>query len=76
MNVINLKEVQNKTLVKFVIFYCFGLIIFLFLPCKSMYDPDTYWHIKTGEWIVQNGIPRVDIFSWYGINNGLKWINH
>lgn len=76
MNILKLKKINNNTIIKFVIFYCFGLIIFLFLPYKNMNDPDTFWHIKTGEWILHNGIPKADIFSWYGTAHNFKWINH
>lgn len=38
-------------------------------------DPDTYWHIKTGEWILRNGaVPHTDPFSftfW-----GKPWVVH
>ena len=35
-------------------------------------DPDIWWHMRTGEWIVQHhAIPRVDIFS--GPNAGKPW---
>jgi len=28
-------------------------------------DPDVFWHLKVGEWIVSNNaIPRYDIYSW------------
>ena len=38
---------------------------------------DSFWHIKTGEYIYQNfKIPTHDVFSWYGLENGLSWINH
>lgn len=39
-------------------------------------DPDMYWHLKTGQWIVDNGIPRTDPFTWYGIERSLEWVNH
>lgn len=54
-----------------------GFIFFIFIGYKPVYDPDSFWHIKTGEFIVNNGyIPKHDVFSWYGIKNNLQWINH
>ena len=47
------------------------IITFLFLSLITMFnrvDPDVYWHIKTGEWILQNGIPTTDTFSYWGGN--------
>lgn len=37
---------------------------------------DFWWHVKAGEWIVNNrAIPKnIDIFSWYAKENGIKWI--
>lgn len=40
-----------------------GIIILLLSEIRNP-DPDTYWHIKNGEWIVKNGIPNVDPFSY------------
>jgi hypothetical protein len=38
-------------------------------------DPDTWWHIKTGEYIIQTQtIPTTDPFSH--TKNGQLWINH
>lgn len=37
-------------------------------------DPDMWWHIRTGEWIVGNGIPRGDVFSF--AVPGRHWITH
>lgn len=38
---------------------------------------DYYWHVKAGEYIVNNlKIPYYDIFSWYGISNNLYWMSH
>lgn len=37
-------------------------------------DPDTGWHIKAGEWIVQNGkLPAVDVWSYTA--GDIKWFN-
>jgi hypothetical protein len=33
---------------------------------------DFWWHVKVGEWIVDNGkVPTEDIFSWYGMEKGI-----
>jgi hypothetical protein len=38
-------------------------------------DPDTFWHIATGRYIVANGsVPSTDVFSWYGIEHQLAWM--
>jgi hypothetical protein len=35
-------------------------------------DPDIWWHLRTGEWILQHhAVPRVDPFSWS--NAGKPW---
>ena len=37
---------------------------------------DFWWHVKTGEWIVNNrAVPNnIDIFSWSAKESGIKWI--
>lgn len=35
-------------------------------------DPDTWFHIKVGEWILENGIPRTDPFSY--VIAGKPWV--
>ena len=38
---------------------------------------DFWWHIKVGEWVVENGaVPVTDIFSWYGTANEIPWTAH
>lgn len=45
--------------------------ISILLPIVS--DPDIWWHLRTGKWIVNNGAPPVtDPFSVYG--EGKPWI--
>ena len=46
----------------------------LFAP-PVLNDPDTYWHIKAGEWILQNGaFPHADPFSFS--RAGAPWVAH
>lgn len=40
----------------------------------SLIDGDTFWAIKTGEWISNNGIPKTDPFSWTVF--GAPWVAH
>lgn len=40
----------------------------------NLVDGDTFWAIKTGEWISNNGIPHADPFSWTVL--GKSWVAH
>ena len=54
-----------------------GVAIFAFLVQQPqlLHDPDTYWHLKVGEWILANGaIPQVDHFSH--TMKGAPWHSH
>lgn len=54
-------------------------VINILLTCFSdgITGNDFWWHIKVGEWILENGqIPTCDIFSWYGIQKQLPWTAH
>jgi hypothetical protein len=38
-------------------------------------DPDQFWHIETGRYIVQHhAVPSTDVFSWYGRMRGASWM--
>lgn len=41
---------------------------------KPTIDPDLFWHLRTGDVIVHDGIPREDIFSFTVL--GDEWITH
>lgn len=41
---------------------------------KSLREPDLWWQIRTGEWILENGqIPKQDVFSY--TFSGAEWVN-
>lgn len=58
----------------------FGILFSVLFTCGIQLkhiDNDTFWHIKTGEYIFLNrAVPTRDVFSWYGAENHLNWINH
>lgn len=38
-------------------------------------DPDMFWHLATGRWILEHGaVPTTDVFSWWGIANHRPWV--
>ena len=49
------------------------ILIFLIKVVNGQFDdPDYYWHLKTGEYIVAHGaLPQADIFSY--TNAGRPW---
>jgi len=52
-----------------------GLLLWTFLSlCFPLADTDFWWHLKTGEWILQNGaIPQVDLYTFSSV--GRPWID-
>ena len=56
----------------------FGTILFfglLAMTARNAVDPDLWWHLRTGQWIVETGhIPRSDPFSF--TRAGHVWVSH
>ncbi|HUM05662.1 MAG TPA: hypothetical protein VLT90_09380 [Terriglobales bacterium] len=51
------------------------LLGLLAMTARSAADPDLWWHLRTGQWIVQTGhIPHSDPFSF--TRAGDPWISH
>jgi hypothetical protein len=45
------------------------------MTARNATDPDLWWHLRTGQWIVENGhIPHTDVFSF--TRAGYPWISH
>lgn len=45
--------------------------------CVSLWtaDPDVFWHLKVGEWIVESrAVPKADVYSWSAC--GQPWMAH
>ncbi len=51
------------------------LLLWMFLACCfPLFDTDLFWHLKTGEWILQNGtVPGYDLYTFVDFNN--RWID-
>lgn len=44
------------------------------MAVRETLDPDMWWHLRTGELILQDGIPRQDLFSFTVPDH--EWITH
>src|SRR6185503_16677384 len=61
---------STRSLVIFIV-----LVVIFVTALQPITDPDFWWHLKTGEYIVQNhGIPHTDVFS--NTRLGSEWITH
>jgi len=59
--------------VSFIAFLIAHTIVVVFGSAFVLQDADTFWHIRTGEWILANAtVPTVDVFSYTA--NGRPWI--
>jgi len=53
------------------------LVGLLFVFSNGISGNDFWWHVKAGEWMVNNrSLPGVDAFSWYARENGIVWVSH
>jgi hypothetical protein len=54
-----------------------GILLFglLAMTARNATDPDVWWHLRTGQWIVDTGhIPHADPFSF--TRAGHAWVSH
>ncbi len=51
-----------------------GLLALVVMAVRTTLDPDLWWHLRTGEWILGRGLPREDVFSFTAA--GREWITH
>jgi hypothetical protein len=53
--------------------FLYSILAVLFLRSFHITDPDIWWHLRTGEWILENrAIPDTDPFSLHGM--GKPWV--
>lgn len=54
-----------------------GILLFglLAMTARSATDPDLWWHLSTGQWIVEHAhVPHTDPFSF--TRSGSPWVSH
>lgn len=51
------------------------LLVWMFLACCfPLFDADLFWHLKTGEWIIQNGtVPGFDLYTFTDLDK--RWVD-
>ena len=55
------------------VFFLFYSVIIVLPGSSLLKDPDTLWHIRTGQWILDNAqFPVVDFYSYTAV--GKRWI--
>jgi hypothetical protein len=70
---LRLKFAMNKTFTK--VFQIYFWAFAFFFASRPLDDGDFWWHLKTGQYIVEQGsIPRTDFFSF--TNFGKPWVAH
>ena len=61
----------TRHLILLVVLYSLAVVVTL----QPVIDPDIWWHLRTGEWILQHGtVPTTDPFSAYG--QGKPWLEY
>jgi hypothetical protein len=52
-----------------------ALLLFALRWLSNGRNPDTFWHVAVGRWIMANRqFPHYDVFSWYAAGRHLKWM--
>jgi hypothetical protein len=65
-------HMMHRTEITFAGILLFGLLA---MTARNAIDPDLWWHLRTGQWIAENGrIPHSDHFSF--TRAGQPWISH
>ena len=76
----HISEKKKIDLMRYIPAFLIGeIVIVALLWCykDGINGNDFWWHIKIGEWIVENGkIPTEGIFSWYGMKEHIPWTAH
>ena len=61
-------EIDKKTNIKFSIIAIISIIVFAFAISPKTLQNDTFYTIKIGEYVMENGITFQDPFSWHNLS--------
>lgn len=64
------KKINKIFLGLVILSLCFALFELIFFKI----DPDYLWHYKAGEYMMQHGLLKRDVFSWF--MSGKYWMSH
>src|SRR5262245_2930042 len=56
------------------LFVALFVVALFTMGVRETLDADMWWHLRTGEYILQHGIPREDVFSFTVPDH--EWITH
>ena len=56
------------------LFVALFVIALFTMAVRETLDPDMWWHLRTGEYILQHGIPAQDVFTFTVPQNA--WVTH
>ncbi len=56
------------------LFSALFLLALLATAVRETLDPDMWWHLRAGEFVLQNGLPRQDVFSFTVPHHA--WVTH
>lgn len=77
MHISEKKKIDWTKYVPIVLIVELVIVALLFCYKDGINGNDFWWHIKVGEWILENGkVPTQGIFSWYGMQENIPWTAH
>ena len=69
-----LKKIKEK---RYFVAIALSVFFFIIMTSGGINANDFFWHVKIGEWIVNNkNIPTWGLFSWSATEKGLYWTSH
>lgn len=68
---------RNRKIPAYLLAFVVAVLIFIVMNSGGILANDFLWHVKVGEWIVENKtVPTYGIFSWSAMERDLYWTTH